>query len=171
MSKNPKASSNEAAGKKFAIVVSRYHEELTKELHAGAVSALEKHGAKASDIFTAWVPGSFEIPLAARALAIKEYDAILCLGIIVKGETTHDQYLAAEVARGIASLALSSGIPVSFGVLTVQNMAQAKDRCGGAQGNKGTECAESAVAMVTLLDQIHAKASGKGTRSVGFAGI
>jgi len=168
-SSGSKLSNTAAAGKKFAIVVSRYHEELTTELQSGAVKTLEKLGAKTADIFTAWVPGSFEIPLAARALSHLEYDAIICLGIIVKGETTHDEYIATEVARGISAVAQGAGIPVTFGVLTVQNIAQAKERCGGSEGHKGVEAAESAVAMVQLLEQIEDKPQ-KGTRSVGFGG-
>jgi len=159
-----------AVGKKFGIVVSRYHEELTKELHHGAVETLKKLGAKAEDIYTAWVPGAFEIPLVARALSHEEYDAILCLGVIVKGETTHDQYIAAEVARGISAVAQAAHLPVLFGVLTTQTLEQAKARCGGDHGHKGIESAEAAVEMIAVLDAIEEKKSKKETRSVGFGG-
>jgi len=162
-------SATAAAGKKIALVVSRYHEELTKELHKGAVEALKKCGAKVEDLKTVWVPGAFEIPLVARALSHLEYDAIICLGIIIKGETTHDQYIAAEVARGISAVAQGAGIPVSFGVLTTQNLEQAEARCGGAKGNKGTEAAESAVAMIGILEELE-ETNTKELRSVGFGG-
>jgi 6,7-dimethyl-8-ribityllumazine synthase len=161
---------NAAAGKKIALVVSRYHEELTKELHEGALNTLKKLGAKAEDLRSVWVPGAFEIPLAARALSHDDYDAIICLGVIIKGETTHDQYIAAEVARGISSVALGANIPVSFGVLTVQTLEQAKARCGGDKGHKGVEAAESAVSMIVILEEIEDKSKAKETRSVGFGG-
>jgi 6,7-dimethyl-8-ribityllumazine synthase len=158
-----------AKGKKFAIVASRYHEELSRELHHGAVEALKKWGAAPEDVRTVWVPGAFELPITARALSHLEFDAIICLGVIVKGETFHDQYLAVEVARGISGVALSSGIPVAFGVLTTQTLEQAKARCGGARGHKGIEAAETAVAMVGILDEIEQKGA-KELRSVGFGG-
>jgi len=158
-----------AAGKKFAIVVSRYHEELTRELHNGALDTLKKWGAKPDDVRTVWVPGAFELPLTARALSHLEFDAIICLGIIVKGETLHDQYIATEVARGISGVGLSAGIPVIFGVLTTQNMEQAKARCGGAHGHKGIEAAEAAISMVGVIEEIEDKGT-KELRSVGFGG-
>jgi 6,7-dimethyl-8-ribityllumazine synthase len=158
-----------AAGKKFAIVVSRYHEELTRELHKGALETLKKWGAKADDVKTVWVPGAFELPITARALSHLEFDAIICLGIIIKGETLHDQYIATEVARGISGVGLSAGIPVMFGVLTTQTLEQAKERCGGAHGHKGVESAEAAISMVGVLEEIEAKGT-KELRSVGFGG-
>jgi len=156
-----------AAGKKFGIVVSRYHDELTTVLLEGAVKTLEGLGARKDQVFTAWVPGSFEIPLAARAFAQQEVDAIICLGVIIKGETTHDKYIAREVARGISQIALSSGNPVIFGVLTTQTLEQAQARCGGAKGNKGVEAAEAAVSMIQVLDDIK-KGGEKQSKSVGF---
>lgn len=163
-------SADAAAGKKIALVVSKYHEELTQELHKGAVEALKKHGVKADDLYTAWVPGAFEIPLAARALSHQDFDAIVCLGVIIKGETTHDQVIAAETARGISAVAQSAGIPVSFGVLTTQTLEQAKARCGGDHGHKGVEAAEAAVMMIGVLDAIDNHKGVKETRSVGFGG-
>jgi 6,7-dimethyl-8-ribityllumazine synthase len=165
----PSLQPNAAKGKKFAIVVSRYHEELTLELHRGALEALKKWGAAPEDVRTVWVPGAFELPLTARALSHLEFDAIICLGIIIKGETQHDQYIATEVARGISGVGLSAGIPVLFGVLTTQTMEQAKARCGGDHGHKGIEAAEAAVAMVGILADIEEKGT-KELRSVGFGG-
>src|SRR3954463_7607925 len=146
---------NAAQGKRFAIVASRYHEEITEELVTGAAKTLESLGAKDADISTIWVPGSFEIPLAAHAVAQhQKVDAILCLGVIIKGETRHDQYIAQEVARGISGVAHASGLPVVFGVLTTETVEQAKARAGGTKGHKGVEAAETAVAMIQVLEQI-----------------
>jgi len=158
---------NAAEGKRFGIVVSRYHEELTTLLLEGAVETLEDLGARKTDIDIAWVPGAFEIPLAARALSTHSPDAILCLGIVIKGETTHDEYIAREVAHGIAMIGQASGIPVMFGVLTTQTIEQAKARCGGTKGNKGVEAAEGAVTMIHTLEQIK-KGSNRSAKSVGF---
>jgi 6,7-dimethyl-8-ribityllumazine synthase len=167
-SKNKSELSKEsAAGKKFGIVVSQYHSELTEKLLEGAVKTLEGLGAKKDQIFTAWVPGSFEIPLAARAFAQQEMDAIICLGIVIKGETTHNEYIAREVARGVSQLSLSSGNPVIFGVLTTQTLEQAQARCGGDKGHKGIEAAEAAVSMIQVLEQIE-KGAEKQSKSVGF---
>ncbi len=145
---------NAAEGKKFGIVASRYHSELTEKLLEGAVKTLEALGVARDHIVTAWVPGSFEIPLAARALTHQGMDAIICLGVIVKGETTHDEYIAREATHGIAQLAQVSGIPVILGVLTTQTLEQAEARCGGAKGHKGSEAAEAAVSMIQVLEEI-----------------
>src|SRR4051794_33204261 len=127
-----------AQGKRFALVVSRYHDDIVQDLVTGARESLESYGAKATDIQTVWVPGSFEIPLAAHAVAqYQKVDAIVCLGVIIKGETRHDQYIAQEVARGISQVGHVSGIPVIFGVLTTETLEQAKARAGGAKGHKG----------------------------------
>lgn len=156
-----------AAGKRFAIVVSRYHEELTQELLNGAQNALKALGAKDDDVSLFWVPGAFEIPAAARAVSQhREVDAIICLGVILKGETPHNAYIAREVARGIAQIHAATGIPAAFGVLTPDTLDQAKARAGGAKGNKGAEAAESAVAMIHVLDEI--KKGPKKPKSVGF---
>lgn len=157
-----------ALGKTFGVVVSRYHEELTQKLLDGALETLKSYGAKADQIHTVWVPGSFEIPLAARALASHELDAVICLGIVIKGETPHNEYIAREAARGVSSVALSSGVPVIFGVLTTLNVDQAKARCGGEHGHKGVEAAEAALQMVHILSGIKTLGSGKSGRNVGF---
>jgi 6,7-dimethyl-8-ribityllumazine synthase len=159
---------NAAQSKRFALVVSRYHEEIVQDLVKGATDTLLGYGAKAADIQTFWVPGSFEIPLAAHAVAQhQKVDAIVCIGVIIKGETRHDRYIAQEVARGISQVGHLSGIPVIFGVLTTETLEQAKARSGGTKGHKGVESAEAAVEMVQLLDSI--KGSPKKTGgSVGF---
>jgi len=162
-----KLAKNAAEGKRFGIVASRYHEELTTQLVEGAVETLESLGARKSDVTVAWVPGAFEIPLAARMMSSQSPDAILCLGVVIKGETTHDEYIASEVAHGIAMVGQAAGMPVMFGVLTTQTLEQAKARCGGAKGNKGSEAAEGAVAMIHTLEEIK-KGPGKSVKSVGF---
>ena len=159
---------NAALGKRFSIVISRYHEEIVKELLSGAMETLESLGAKKEDISTVWVPGSFEIPLAAHAVAQNQkVDAIVCLGVIVKGETRHDQYIAQEVARGISSVGHATGIPIVFGVLTTETLEQAKARAGGARGHKGIEAAETAVSMIQVLQDIKGEKK-KPLGSVGF---
>jgi 6,7-dimethyl-8-ribityllumazine synthase len=159
---------NAAAGKRFAIVVSRYHEELTEKLLSGALDTLKNFGARPEDILTTWVPGAFEIPMAARAISQnQEVDGIICLGVILKGETTHNEYIAREVARGIALIHQASGIPATFGVLTPDTLEQAQARSGGSVGNKGAEAAEAAVAMVQLLAEIKTGPK-KQNKNVGF---
>jgi 6,7-dimethyl-8-ribityllumazine synthase len=157
-----------AMGNRFAIVVSRYHEEVTQELLAGALDTLKNHGAKAEGISIYWVPGAFEIPMAARAVCAHEgVDAVICLGVILKGETSHHEHIAREVARGIAQIHASTGIPAIFGVLTPDTLEQAKARAGGNHGHKGIEAAEAAIAMVKVLDEIK-RGLGKQIKSVGF---
>ncbi len=157
-----------AQGKRFALVVSRYHEDLTKALLEGATQALKACGAKAEDLFTYWTPGAFEIPMAARALSQHhEVDAIICLGVILKGETPHNDYLAREVARGISQIHAATGIPATFGVITADTLEQAEARSGGKKGNKGEEAAEAAVAMIQLLSDIK-QGVKKQSKSVGF---
>lgn len=146
-----------AKGKHFGLVVSRYHEELTQKLLDGALETLKSLGAAAENIQTVWVPGSFEIPLACRAFASNEMDAVIALGIVIKGETPHDEYIAREAARGVSSIALGSGVPIIFGVLTTLTTEQAKARCGGDKGNKGVEAAEAAVSMIHVLEEIKDK--------------
>ena len=146
---------NAAQGKRFSIVISRYHDDIAKDLLSGAIDTLESYGAKKDDISTVWVPGSFEIPLAAHAVAqSQKVDAILGMGVIIKGETKHDLYIAQEVARGISQVGHASGIPVIFGVLTTETLEQAKARAGGARGHKGVEAAETAIEMIQVLEQI-----------------
>ena len=163
-----KLQKNAAQGKRFVIVVSRYHEDLTSKLQEGAVETLKGYGAKADDIVTYWVPGAFEIPAAARfVIQHQNPDAIICLGIILKGETTHNAYIATEVSRGISQIHAASGVPAIFGVLTPDSLEQAKARAGGSKGNKGVESAEAALAMIELLNEIKQGANKK-NKSVGF---
>ena len=162
-------SKTSAQGKRFAIVASRYHEDIIKELLDGTVKTLESLGAKATDISTVWVPGSFEIPFAAHAVAQhQEVDAIICLGVIIKGETRHDRYIASEVARGISHVGVQSNIPVVFGVLTTETLEQAKARAGGSKGHKGIEAAETAVTMIQVLEEIKSGDKKKTLGGVGF---
>jgi 6,7-dimethyl-8-ribityllumazine synthase len=136
----------------FAVVVSRWNESVTRRLLDGALAALREHGVADDAIDVAWVPGSWEIPLAAKRMAAsRRYSAILCLGAVIRGETTHDQHINRAVSLAIAQLALSENIPVLFGVLTCETMEQAVERAGGRVGNKGSECALAAIQMVGLL--------------------
>ena len=140
---------------KFAIISSRFNDFITKKLLEGAVDALKRHDANEGDIDTFWVPGSFEIPYAASKIAkTGNYDAIICLGTIIKGDTPHFDYIASESAKGVASTALSSGIPVIFGILTTDNIEQAIERAGTKAGNKGAEAALSAIEMANLYKKI-----------------
>lgn len=142
-------------GKQFAIVVSRFNELVSKEMVGGAFDTLLRHGVKESEVTTVWTPGSFEIPLIAKKLAEKKkYDAIICLGAVIRGDTPHFDYIAAEATKGIAQVGLQSGIPVVFGVLTVDTLEQAFERAGSKAGNKGRQAAETAIEMVSLTDQI-----------------
>ncbi len=143
-----------AAGR-FAIVVSRYHESITSKLLSGALQTLIDHGISDQSIEVAWVPGAWEIPVTAQRLAqTRRYTAILCLGAVIRGETTHDQYINLQVSSSLGQLALSSGVPVLFGVLTCNTLQQARDRCGGKTGNKGVECAEAALEMASLFTKL-----------------
>jgi 6,7-dimethyl-8-ribityllumazine synthase len=140
-----------AKGLKIALVASRFNEFITGKLLEGALDALKRHDADEKDLAIFKVPGSWEIPYAASKLAkSKKFDAIVCLGAIIKGDTTHNEYIAAEVSKGIAAVSLESGIPVAFGVLTTDNLEQAIDRAGTKSGNKGAEAAMSAVEMANL---------------------
>ena len=144
-----------ARGLKFAIVASRYNEVVTARLIEGAIDALRRHGASDEDIRLVRVPGSFEIPLAARRLATsKKYSAVVCLGALVRGETPHFEYLAGEVCKGVAQTAQDTGIPVIFGVLTTDTLGQAIERAGGKAGNKGWEAALAAIEMANLLGSL-----------------
>jgi 6,7-dimethyl-8-ribityllumazine synthase len=147
-----------AAGLKVGIVVSRFNRFITDRLLEGALDALLRSGAKESDLEVVRVPGSFEIPLAAKALAeTKRHGAIVCLGALVRGETPHFEYLASQVAKGIAETSLQSGVPIAFGVLTVDNLEQAIERAGTKLGNKGAEAALTAVEMANLLKKLKEK--------------
>jgi 6,7-dimethyl-8-ribityllumazine synthase len=141
-----------AKGVKFGIVVSRFNDFINKRLLDGALDALSRHGAEDKNISVVKVPGSFEIPLMAKKLADSgNYDAIICLGAVIRGATPHFEYICAEVTKGIAKVTLDSGIPVSFGILTTDNIEQAIERAGTKSGNKGWDAAMSAIEMVNVL--------------------
>ena len=142
-------------GLKFGLVVSRFNEFITKKLLEGAQDALLRHGVSEDSIDVAWVPGSFEIPLVAKKLAqTKRYDAIICLGTIIRGGTPHFEYIAAEVSKGVAKVGLDTGLPVIFGVITADTLEQAIERAGTKEGNKGFEAAVSAIEMANLVKGI-----------------
>jgi len=145
----------DAAGSRFAIVISRFNSFVSDRLLNGALDALERHGAASDDITTVWVPGSFEIVLAAKKLALsKKYDAVICLGALLQGETPHFEYLSTTVAKGIGSVSLESGIPVIYGILTCNTLEQAIDRAGLKSGNRGFDAAMSAIEMVQVMKQL-----------------
>ena len=142
-------------GLRFGLVTSRFNEFITKKLIEGAQDALLRHGVSEADIDTAWVPGSFEIPLAAKKLAqSKKYDAVICLGAVVRGGTPHFEYIATEVTKGIAAVGLETGLPVIYGVITADTLEQAIERAGTKMGNAGFEAAEKAIEMANLLKSI-----------------
>ena len=144
-----------AKGKKFGIIASRFNELISNQLIYGAKDCLLRHECKETDITVAWVPGSFEIPLAAKKLAkSKNYDAVICLGAVIRGGTPHFDYIAAEVSKGIANVGLESGLPVIFGVLTTDTIEQALERAGTKAGNKGWDAALSAIEMVDLFGKL-----------------
>jgi len=144
-----------AAGVSFAVVVSRFNDLITKRLLEGAIDTVVRHGGSADSVTVAWVPGSFEIPLAAAALAKSgKYSAVICLGAVIQGSTSHHEYINSQVAAGIMSITRETGIPVTFGVITCESMDQALDRAGGKVGNKGHEAALAAIEMVSLLKKI-----------------
>ncbi len=148
----------DARGRRFAIVAASFNEIVVRPLVQGALDCLRSHGVSDDDLHVAWVPGSFEIPLVARRLAESGmFDAIVCLGAVVRGETAHFDFVAGEAARGIQTVALETGIPVSFGVLTTETMEQALDRAGGKHGNKGWDAAMTAMQTVSVLDQLPQK--------------
>jgi 6,7-dimethyl-8-ribityllumazine synthase len=142
-------------GLKFGLVVSRFNEFITKKLVEGAQDALLRHGVSQEDIDVAWVPGSFELPLVAQKLAqTKRYDAIICLGAVIRGGTPHFEYIAAEVTKGIAKVGLDSGLPVIYGIVTADTLEQAIERAGTKEGNQGFKAAASAIEMANLVKSI-----------------
>lgn len=144
-----------AEGLRFALVVSRFNDFMSARLMEGAVDALVRHGAPDENISVIKVPGAFEIPVAARRCALSgSYDAVICLGAVIRGATPHFDYVAAEVSKGVAAVALESGVPVTFGVLTTDTLEQAIERSGSKAGNKGFEAAMAAVEMANLLKQL-----------------
>ncbi len=147
--------STAAGGRRFAIVVSRFNELVTKQLLDGALSAFERHGAAEGAVDVAWVPGAVEIPLIARKLASSgRYGAVVALGAVIKGATSHYDHVCAMVASGVAAASEASGVPVIFGVLTTETLEQALDRAGGKAGNKGAEAAITAIEMADLVSRL-----------------
>ncbi|MGI5070588.1 6,7-dimethyl-8-ribityllumazine synthase [Treponema pectinovorum] len=143
-------------GIKIAIVASRFNEFIVSKLIEGARDGLLRHDVKEENISLCWVPGSFEIPLAAQRLAeTKNYDAIICLGAVIRGATSHYDYVCAEVSKGIAHVSLKTGLPVMFGILTTDTIQQAIERAGTKAGNKGYDCALGAIEMIDLVRKIY----------------
>jgi 6,7-dimethyl-8-ribityllumazine synthase len=145
-----------AKGKKFGIVAARFNEFITNKLLEGALDALRRHGVKDDEIEIVWVPGAFEIPYAAQRMVEgkKKYDAIICVGAVIRGSTPHFEYISAEVTKGIAQTGMKSGVPVIYGVITPDTLEQAIERAGTKAGNKGFEAAMSAIEMANLFDKI-----------------
>jgi len=144
-----------AKGKKFGIIASRFNDFVTKELVAGCLDALVRHGADEKDILITWVPGAFEIPTIAQRLAkSKSHDALICLGTVIRGATPHFDYIAAEVSKGIAKVSLDTGMPVAFGVITADTIEQAIERAGTKDGNKGKDAALNAIEMANLVEKL-----------------
>ncbi|MCI8576821.1 MAG: 6,7-dimethyl-8-ribityllumazine synthase [Lachnospiraceae bacterium] len=142
-------------GMRVGIVASRFNEIIVNKLLGGAVDGLVRHGVEEDKITAAWVPGAFEIPLAAQRMAQSgKYDAVICVGAVIRGDTSHYDYVCNEVSKGIAQVSMSTGVPVLFGILTTENIEQAIARAGSKAGNKGYDCALSAVEMVNLIDKI-----------------
>ena len=145
------------SGAKFGIVVARFNEFICSKLLGGAYDALHRHGVDDADITTAWVPGAFEIPLIAQKMAESgKYDAVICLGAVIRGATSHYDLVCGESAKGIAQASLKTGIPIMFGVITTENIEQAIERAGTKAGNKGFDVATSAIEMVNLIRSIEA---------------
>ena len=144
-----------AEGQKIAIVAGRFNEIITNKLLGGAIDAFKRHGGDENNIDVAWVPGSFEIPLIAKKMAeSKKYDAVICLGAVIRGATAHFEMVANETTKGIATASLQTGVPVIFGVLTTDNIDQAVERAGSKAGNKGFEAVTTAIEMVNLIKQL-----------------
>jgi 6,7-dimethyl-8-ribityllumazine synthase len=144
-----------AKGKKFGIIASRFNDFITKELISGCVDTLVRHGAEEADVTLTWVPGAFEIPaVAAKMAKSKSYNALICLGTVIRGSTPHFDYIAAEVSKGIAKVSQDAGLPVIFGVITADTIEQAVERAGTKEGNKGSDAALSAIEMANLFEKI-----------------
>ena len=142
-------------GMKVGIIASRFNEFIVSKLLGGAVDGLVRHGVEEENITAAWVPGAFEIPAVAQKMAASgKYDAVICLGTVIRGATTHYEYVCNEVAKGVAQVGLNTGVPVLFGIVTTENIEQAIERAGTKAGNKGYDCALSAIEMVNLMDQM-----------------
>ena len=144
-----------ARGRRFAVAVARFNELVTRKLLEGALDAMRSHDVAGQDVDVVWVPGAFELPLAARRLALSgTYDGVVCIGAVIRGETAHFEHVAGQAAAGIREAAEASGVPVSFGVLTTETLEQALDRAGGKHGNKGWDAAVAAIEMASLLEQL-----------------
>jgi len=142
-------------GLKFGIVVARFNEFITSKLLGGAIDTLHRHEAKDEDVDVAWVPGAFEIPMVAKKMAESgQYDAVICLGTVIRGSTSHYDYVCNEVSKGVAQVGLSTGVPTIFGVLTTENIEQAIERAGTKAGNKGADGAMAAMEMANLLKKV-----------------
>lgn len=140
---------------RVGIVAARFNEFIVSKLVGGALDGLKRHGVNEEDVDVAWVPGAFEIPLIAKKMAeCGKYDAVICVGAVIRGSTTHYDYVCSEVSKGIASVSLNSDIPVMFGVITTENIEQAIERAGSKAGNKGYDCALGAIEMVNLIREI-----------------
>ncbi len=140
---------------KVGIVAARFNEFIVSKLVGGALDGLKRHGVNENDIDVAWVPGAFEIPLIAKKMANSgKYDAVICVGAVIRGSTTHYDYVCSEVSKGIATVSMNSDIPVMFGVITTENIEQAIERAGSKAGNKGYDCALGAIEMVNLIREI-----------------
>ena len=146
---------HEGAGKRVAVVAARFNEAVTSKLVEGALAGLAQHGVSEDAVEVAWVPGAFEIPLVARRFAMSgRFDAVICLGAVIRGETAHFELVANEAARGIMQVSLETGVPLIFEVLATESLAQAEARAGGTHGNKGWEAAEVALEMAWLVDSL-----------------
>lgn len=144
-----------AKNMKIAIVVARFNEFINSKLLSGCIDCLIRHEAADEDLTVAWVPGAFEIPMAAKKLAESgKYDAVICLGAVIRGATPHFDYVCAEASKGIAQVSMQTGVPVAFGVLTTENIQQAVERAGTKAGNKGVDCAMTAMEMVNLFKEM-----------------
>lgn len=142
-------------GMKVGIIASRFNEIIVNKLLGGAVDGLVRHGVDEKNITAAWVPGAFEIPITAQKMAQSgKYDAVICVGAVIRGDTTHYDYVCNEVSKGVAQVGLNTGVPVLFGIITTENIEQAIARAGSKAGNKGYDCALSAIEMVNLLGQM-----------------
>jgi 6,7-dimethyl-8-ribityllumazine synthase len=154
-----------ASGKSFGIVASRFNDFIVKPLLEGALDAVRRHGGDLGAVDVAWVPGSYEIPLAARQMALTgRYDAVICLGAVIRGSTAHFEYVANGAAGGISTVALETGVPTIFGVITTETIEQAIERAGTKMGNKGFEAAASAIEMADLMPRIEQGAAAETAR-------
>ena len=152
-----------AAGRSFGVVASRFNDFIVRPLLDGALDAIKRHGGDLDSVDVVWVPGSYEVPLAAKRLALSgRYDAVMCLGAVIRGATAHFDYVAGGVASGVSAVALEANLPVIFGVITTDTIEQAIERAGTKVGNKGFEAAVTAIEMASLLDRIEEHTAGNG---------